>query len=367
MPHPFSLIIRLVVFVLVLAGPSATLAAEERGGFIPDKPAQKTQVQKTPEERGGVNPCLTDDPGLGTYEPWNRAPTMGQMLIPARGGVTKSGNFDVVFHFHGHDPARKEFVRVSDGVVFVGITLGIGSGVYADAFADPDAFQALVESVEKEVAKKRGLEKAKARKIALSAWSAGYGAVDRILRQKYGKEAVDAVFLFDALHAGYEADGSLDDGQLEPFLAFAKRAKSGKRFMYVSHSSIIPPGYASTTETAAYLVHELGGKRKAAKRRKSDPMGLDLNGKFDAGNFHVRGYDGNDKMDHCAHIGLLRDVMKAHIGPRWKSPKGYGPKKTKGDASAETSNKGNKKKKPKKATRSSPSAEGPGGAGKAKS
>ena len=43
--------------------------------------------------------------------------------------------------------------------------------------------------------------------------------------------------------------------------------------------------------------------------------------RFDKGNFHMRGYDGNDKMDHCAHIGLIRDVMKSFVKPRWKSPK----------------------------------------------
>jgi hypothetical protein len=55
-------------------------------------------------------------------------------------------------------------------------------------------------------------------------------------------------------------------------------------------------------------------------------MGLELNAKFDAGNFHARGYDGNDKMDHCAHIGLLRDVFKSHLKPRWKTPKGLAKK-----------------------------------------
>ena len=51
-------------------------------------------------------------------------------------------------------------------------------------------------------------------------------------------------------------------------------------------------------------------------------MGLYLNTRFSKGSFHVRGYDGNDKMDHCAHIGLLRDVLKVHLKPRWRSPKG---------------------------------------------
>jgi hypothetical protein len=99
--------------------------------------------------------------------------------------------------------------------------------------------------------------------------------------------------------------------------------------MFMSHSSIIPPGYASTTETENYLVWALGGKPKRSKPRRSDPWGLELNSRFDAGGFHMRGYDGNDKMDHCAHIGLLRDVLKVFVKRRWKSPKGYGPKKKK--------------------------------------
>jgi hypothetical protein len=61
-------------------------------------------------------------------------------------------------------------------------------------------------------------------------------------------------------------------------------------------------------------------------------MGLDLNSRYDAGGFHVRGYDGNDKPDHCAHIGLLRDVAKVYLKSRWNSPKGYGPAPAKSTA-----------------------------------
>ena len=92
--------------------------------------------------------------------------------------------------------------------------------------------------------------------------------------------------------------------------------------MFVSHSSIIPPGYASTTETANFLIFKLGGKPQKTRPRSSDPMGLDLVARYSRGDFHVRGYSGNDKMDHCAHIGLLHDVLKVHVKPRWNSPRG---------------------------------------------
>ena len=291
-----------------------------------EKPTDETQTQKTPDERGGVNPCMTKDPGFGVYDKWNRGSSMGQLIIPDRGGLTKSGGFDVIFHFHGHEPARKEWVKVMDGAVLVGIDLGIGSGAYSSAFSNPNTFKELVESVEKAVAKERDLPSAKARHIGLSAWSAGYGAVESILDQTYGKQVVDTVILLDGLHAGYVGDG-LDRTELNPFIAFAKKAKADQKLMFITHSSIIPPGYASTTETSNFLIHELGGKVKKGKPRKGDPWGLELNSTFDAGNFHVRGYDGNDKMDHCAHFGLLAGILKHQVKPRWKTPKGFGPKK----------------------------------------
>ena len=36
--------------------------------------------------------------------------------------------------------------------------------------------------------------------------------------------------------------------------------------MFMSHSSIIPPGYASTTEVAHYVVSKLRGKPKHVAR-----------------------------------------------------------------------------------------------------
>ncbi len=304
------------------AAPGTGGGAEGGRAWVARKPPSETQTQKSPDERGGINPCMTKDPGYGVYSRWDRSPTMGQMLAPERGGVLRDGRFDVVFHFHGHEPVRKEWVQVMRGPVLVGIDLGLGSGPYAQAFASPDAFKKLVASVEEAMAKRTGKKSARVRRVGLSAWSAGYGAVEMILRSSYGKQVVDSVILLDGLHSGYSGS-SLNEQQLEPFVEFARRARSKERFMFVSHSSIIPPGYASTTETANFLIWKTGGKPATVAARGSDPMGLDLISRFSRGNFHVRGYAGNDKMDHCAHIGLLRDVLKVHVGPRWRSPRGY--------------------------------------------
>jgi hypothetical protein len=289
--------------------PAATADAPEAPPSRPKKPRP-----------GGINPCMTPDPGFGVYDGWQSV-SGGHMIAPHKGGITKAGGFDLVVHFHGHEPIRKEFVKSAKGVVLVGVDLGIGSGAYANGFAAPHVFTNLLASVEQAMAKRTGNKKAYVRKLALSSWSAGYGAIEQILRQPAGKK-VDALVLLDSLHAGYadEQQKTLKVAQIEPFVAFAKRAAAGHGFMFMSHSSIIPPGYASTTEVASYVVDELHGKLHKAKKR--DVLGLEMIDRFDRGGFHVRGYDGDDKPDHCAHIGLMKEVVGKHLQPRWKTPLG---------------------------------------------
>ena len=300
------------------AAPSARDDDSDSADEKVEKPRRK--IQSKPR-RGGIHPCMTPDTGFGIYDRWSSAPSIGQMIMPHKGGITKTGGFDLVVHFHGHEPIRKEFVKTAKGPVLVGIDLGIGSGAYSKTFSAPYVFTNLLKSVEAGMAQHTGNKNAHIRKLALSSWSAGYGAIEQILRQPASKK-VDAVILLDSLHVGYvdEQARSLKVEMIEPFVAFAKRAAAKKSFMFMSHSSIIPPGYASTAETAGYVVKELKGKPKKATRQ--DVLGLDLYERFDKGNFRMRGYTGNDKPDHCAHIGLMADIMRVHLGNRWKSPRG---------------------------------------------
>jgi hypothetical protein len=278
------------------------------------KPGPETQYQKSVAERGGVNPCLTDDPGFGTYRSWAKIAPGAQLLVPRQ--LPSHGRVDVMIHFHGHEAARKEWVQAMQRPAFVGVDLGNGSQPYHDQFLDPDAFERLLRQTEKELSD-GAMRHVEIRRVGLSAWSAGYGAIQEILTQPLGKKAVDVVILLDGLHAGYAGRG-LNSVQLAPFVEFAQRAGAGNKLMFVSHSSIIPPGYASTTETANYLIDQLGGKPRPSRPRSSDPMGLDLIDYYVQKGFHVRGFAGHGKLDHCAHLGLFRDVLRYHVRRRWR-------------------------------------------------
>lgn len=304
--------------VTVNSVPSGSLKGKTAPEWVTAKPPRATQHQKSPAERG-INPCMTRDPGFGAYTGWDRSPTIGQMILP-RNLRLRNGRFDLMVHFHGHEAARKEWVQAIDGAVLVGIDLGTGSGPYRNKFESPAQFRQLVASVERRVAEQSGHPHAKVGHLGLSAWSAGYGAVARVLDSPAAR-SVDTVVLLDGLHTGYEQPGVLNGLKLAPFVDFARRAARGQTLMFVSHSSIVPPGYASTTETANYLVWGVGGQPALATARDSDPMGLELISRYSRGDFHVRGFSGNGTLDHCAQLGLYRDVLSVHVAPRWGLPR----------------------------------------------
>ncbi|MCC6646183.1 MAG: hypothetical protein IT374_11495 [Polyangiaceae bacterium] len=309
-----------VAAAALLAWPA--LAEDADAQLAPSEEPAKTAEHHAPprKKRDGPNPCMTPDPGFLDYDRWENV-SLGQMVAPVKGGVRKGGGFDLVVHFHGHEPARKEFVKTANGVVLVGIDLGLGSGPYESRFADASVFPRLIESVEEKMKKRSGNPKAHVQHLALMSWSAGYGATSQILRQPAG-DKVEAVILLDSLHAGYQeggAKGEVRAAQIAHFVDYARLAAKKKRLMFLSHSSIIPPGYASTTEVARHVVAEVGGKMKKATRK--DVLGLEMISRFDKGDLHVRGYGGDDKPDHCAHLGLVASVMKVYLVPRWKTPR----------------------------------------------
>lgn len=292
-----------------------TVLRGDAGGdaWVGERPAREQQLSLDRAARGGVNPCEAPDPGLGVHDEWVALRPMGQLLAPRGAGLGADGSFDVVVHFHGHRPARKELVRTGEDLTLVGVSLGVGKA-YGAPFSDPALFESIVGAAERAMAKGQGVPTARVRRVALSSWSRGYEAVAEILTQPLGRR-VDALVLLDSLHASREPRRARE--QLAPFVDFARRAAAGDAFFFLSHSSIDPPDYASTTETAHALIAAVAGRPQRVVRR--DALGLDLVEAFDRGSLHVRGYRGSGKLDHCAHFGVYPDALRG-LARRWGPP-----------------------------------------------
>jgi len=271
------------------------------------------QSSRTASERGGIEPCAVKAADTSAFEDWSTI-GRGKFTAPRALALDESGGFDLVIHLLGDDPVRRELIESEQPFALYSLTVPQNQG-YAPLFTGTQLQAAIVAGVEQTLSKRLG-KVARLRHLAMSAWSAGFVGIEAALSQPAGKD-IDAVILIDGLHAPRNSDASFK-AQLRPFVDFAKLAARGERAFFVSHSSIDPPDFASTTECAHYLIATLGGKPEAVKR--SDPFGLELVEFYRQGEFQVRGYAGNDKADHCAQLAVLRDAFVA-LGARWKARK----------------------------------------------
>jgi len=278
-------------------------------GWLTARPAFQSSLSAA--QRGGVEPCAQQAVDTSAFDDWT-AVSRGKFIAPRGLSLDESGGFDLIIHLLGDEPIRRELVASQQPFALYSLTLGPNQG-YAPLFTGTQFQAAIVAGVEQALSKRLG-KPAHVRHLALSAWSAGFVGIEAALAQPAGKD-IDAVILIDGLHAPRNNDPAFK-AQMKPFVDFAAQAARGERAFFVSHSSIDPPDFASTTECAHYLISTLGGKPQPVRR--TDPFGLELVEFYRKGEFQVRGYAGNDRADHCAQLAVLRDAFSA-LGARWKA------------------------------------------------
>lgn len=225
-----------------------------------------------------------------------------------------AGAFDLVVHFHGAAWLPQQAVAaLGGGAVAAVVNLGAGSGAYGRGFADPGAFDSLLAAVVREVAAGAAVAPHLGH-LTLVGFSAGYGGVRAVLREPRHFARVDAVLLLDGLHTSYVPEGrpladggELDTAGLAVFADLARAAQRGERRFVVTHSEIFPGTFASTTESADWLLAQLGLVRTPVLRW--GPRGMQQLSQAGAGGFEVLGYAGNAAPDHVDHLHALPELL----------------------------------------------------------
>ncbi|EYF03933.1 Hypothetical protein CAP_5034 [Chondromyces apiculatus DSM 436] len=256
----------------------------------------------------------------------------GGFLSLPRAFSSADGGYDLVVHFHGNTQLVEESYHASglDAAVLVLNHDGYGSGVYESRFYHPAVLTKILGEVQQALLA-RGLRGARLGRLALSAWSAGYGAVLRALARPELSERVDAVLLLDGIHCGYDQQRAPALDKLEPIVRFAERAVAGERLLSLTHSEIQPDGdYAGTREVTDALLARLGVRRSPLMEAPPLPALASLRGILPAkqiqaltpltqahvGGLWVRGYDGSREQHHAMHLGqmsvtALPDLVRA--------------------------------------------------------
>jgi hypothetical protein len=229
-------------------------------------------------------------------------------------GVKGRGAADLVIHFHGAAwlPQLAVAERKTNTVAAV-VNLGAGSGTYHRAFADPAVFDSLLIGITSEVSATTG-KTIHIGRVTLAGFSAGHGAIRVILREPRHFARVDAVLLLDGMHTSYvpegtvlAAGGSMDTTNLTAFADFARAAMRGEKRFLVTHSEIFPGTFASTTETASWLLRSLGLQRKPVL--KWGPRGMQQLSEVKSGNFEVLGFAGNSAPDHIDQLHAMPELL----------------------------------------------------------
>lgn len=232
------------------------------------------------------------------------------IYIPAK--AEKSGSPDLLIQFFG----TKEIVayaadRYRGRLIAATVNLGSGSSVYATPFSDTLLFQRLVDSIQQRVRRQTG-HSLEFKKIIVSGFSAGYGAVRAILTTPSNRNIINGVLLLDGLHASYIPDrkvlaegGRIDSSAYTGIIQFcneAVQARSAKKFLF-THSEIFPGTFVSTTESADFLIKTLALKSQAVL--KWGPGGMQQISRSRKNHFQIVGFAGNTAPDHMDHLHNL--------------------------------------------------------------
>jgi len=232
--------------------------------------------------------------------------TDGSLFIPVGFKGNATGEFDLTLHLHGAPGIVEENFEVAKcpGVLAT-VTLPGLSAVYTERFKDTNTFWRILREVEAQL-KRSGAPVPRVGRVTVTSFSAGFGGVREMLNDSNIFARIDAIVMADSIYAGFAgepAERKVNSVNMEGFLRFAREATERRKRLLVSHTQLRTPNYASTVETADYLVAQLGGQREAAT--EDWPGGLKLLSRFRKGQCEILGFDGDTGAHHMQHLRQL--------------------------------------------------------------
>lgn len=235
-------------------------------------------------------------------------PTVGQGFAPA-GWTLAEEQPDLIVHFHGAPSVvEREFTAAGVRAILVIINYNGLSRKYAVPFEDPKLFRRVMdESLAAAREKNLVATDASWRRVCVSSFSAGFGAVRELLAVPEYFDRIDSLLLADTLYAGYDgppAEHRVNIEHLKEFRRYAQAAADGHKAMLMTHSYLEPGLYAGTHETAADLIAFVHAEPQPTDDVVPDKM--TLVSKTARGRFIVWGFAGKTGEEHMEHLRNLR-------------------------------------------------------------
>ncbi len=233
-----------------------------------------------------------------------------KIFIPDTYYQRPNSQADLLVHFHG-DPQvfwnNAKYANLNTIIVTVNYS-GLSSA-YSTPFSNASLFQSLLNEaltkVRNEVFIPNDLQWDK---LAVSSFSAGYGAVREILKSSTYRNEIDVLLAADSLYATTASDGTALDSQLVDYKTFATLAKNGSKTFVYTHSQVPTYTYESTGEVGDELMQHLGISPTSIN---TSGLGtLQFYRQASAGNFLLLGARGSDGDSHLAHLRYIGDFLE---------------------------------------------------------
>ncbi len=264
----------------------------------------RSQMPQNPSpmvEHTRLHPRIRKETPPGRWEKLD----LGTLFIPAK--LKNRSSAKLLFFFHGGDWLPDVAVTRRRDLAVVTIQSGPGSGSYERLFENAKRFPNLIA----EAGHKSNM---KFSEIELGGWSAGCGAIRKILRDPASYERVHRVLCIDGVHTGYvngkpgPKESEIETAPLQIWLKFGRAAMAGEKCLIITHSEIFPGTFASTTETADYLLREWGLKPHPVL--KWGPMKTQILSEVKMDKLLVIGFAGNSAPDHVDEMESLPEYLK---------------------------------------------------------
>lgn len=237
--------------------------------------------------------------------------TDGQLFIP-EGFKPDGDSVPLTLHLHGaYSAAEKNQVLSKQPGVLVTVVLPGLSAVYHERFKDPQTFRRIMDEAEAKLREKLARPHLEIGSITVTSFSAGFGGVRQMLQDAPTFERISTLVLADSLYAGFTGDPAkreVDPTNMEAFLHFAREAVAGNKRFVLTHTQLFTPTYASTVDTADYLLKALGGERAPVARDWGG--GLNELGEWSKGNFQLYSFKGDSGSEHMLHLHNLWQFLR---------------------------------------------------------
>lgn len=268
---------------------------------------------------GLLLPFLLNSPVAGPEPPAGRRVALGidgaALFVPEGFAPGPGGRVDVLLHLHGApslvEPAMAEAGWPS--TVLVTFNRKGLSRVYTEPFSDRTLLPRLLEAARKSLKDLHVSDDPKIGQVHVSSFSAGFGGVRAMLRDPDSFARIDGLIMADSISRGYAGDPKehrVDPALMDGFRRFAVEAAAGRKTFLLSHSALVPDGYASTGEAADFLINAVGGTPEA--ERKEWAENWIQRRSLVKGRFVVLGFAGTEGSDHMNHLRRIGRLWKRY-------------------------------------------------------